>query len=246
MSIASPIQRLLLALLTLSLSTSIARAGLTHRYSFSDPTPKDSVGKIDGKLKGAAKIADGKLVLANTDKTSADAALSYLDFGSSLLPKTASVSLVFWFTAKDQPAFTRVLDFGSTDNGEGQAFIYFTPHQDQSDKCRAAITATDAGGKTTAEGDVLDDGKEHMVVIAIDGTAKKIHLFIDGKEPAAAEDLGDNTLDKVKPTNNWLGRSQFDINPGFTGSINEFRVYDEALSAAQVTEIQKAGADKLP
>src|SRR5690242_7724637 len=62
-----------LALLT---SATVAQADLIHRYSFNEPATKtdggmvtkDSVGKVDAKLKGdGASVADGKLVLKNDE-----------------------------------------------------------------------------------------------------------------------------------------------------------------------------------
>jgi hypothetical protein len=225
-----------------SLAASSADAVLTHRYSFNDGTAKDSVGNIDGKLKGTASIADGKLVLKNEDKTSDDAQLSYLEFAGPILPKTGSVTIMTWFTASDAGNFARIVNIGDKQDAEGRAFIYLTPRNGD-DLSRAAITATDASGKTSQDNDRLDDGKPHMVALVIDGTAKKLHVFIDGKEPKPAEDLGDNTLDKVRQVNNWLGRSSFDTDPGLSGSIDEFRVYDNALSADEVQTAFKAGAD---
>src|SRR4051794_20252870 len=98
-----------------------ARAELIHRYSFDDGA-KDSVGKVDGTLKGSAKVTDGKLVLDNGAKLSDDAKLSYVDFASPIIPKSGSVSLVVWITAKEHPLFARVLDIGDSEGGEGRAF----------------------------------------------------------------------------------------------------------------------------
>jgi hypothetical protein len=221
-----------------------ADAVLIHRYSFNDGTAKDSVGKIDGKLKGAASIADGKLVLKNEDKNSDDAQLSYLEFSDAILPKAGSVTIMAWFTTSDAGNFSRILNIGDKDGADGEAFIYFTPRNGD-DLSRAAITATDAASKTFQDNDRLDDGKPHMVALVIDGDAKKLHVFIDGKEPKPAEDLGDNTLDKVRQVNNWLGRSSFDADPGLSGSIDEFRVYDNALTADEAAAAFKAGPDSL-
>jgi hypothetical protein len=69
---------------------------------------------------------------------------------------------------------------------------------------------------------------------------------VDGKEPKPAEDLNDNTLDKVRPVQNWIGRSSFDHDPGLTATIDELRVYDNALTADDVAAAQKAGPDNLP
>jgi hypothetical protein len=223
---------------------SAAQADLTHRYSFKDGT-KDSVGKVDATLKGAAKIADGKLTLDNGDKTSADADLAYVEFGTPILPKEGSVSIAMWFSGKEMGQFSRLLDIGGKDDTSGTAFIYLTARTGD-DGSRAAISATDAGSKSNVDGVRLDDDKPHLAIAVIDGTAKKLHLYVDGKEVGTATDLGDNTLDKVKQDHAWIGKSAFDTDPGLSGTINELRIYNEALTADQVAAIAKAGADALP
>jgi len=233
-------------LLALGLGVTTAQATLTHRYSFKDGIAQDSVGKVDGKLKGAgASIADGKLILKNEESATGDK-ISCLEFAGSLLPKGGnSVSFVVWFTAKDIGGFARVLNFGESEGGEGRQFIYFSPRTGDG-SARVAITGSDVGSKTYLDSDALDDGRPHLVVIVIDGAAKKLRVFVDGKEPNPAADLGDNTLDKVKPVENWLGKSSFSADPGLSGAIDEFRVYDQALTADDAIAAFKAGPDKLP
>lgn len=229
-------------------------AALTHRYSFTEATTggtkgtvtKDSVGNTDAIVKGpAATVADGKLTLKNEDKTSDDAQLSYVEFAAPLIPRTGSTSIAVWFNANDAGAYARLVNFGDKEGDSGSAFIYLTARNGD-DQSRGAITATDAASKTAQDNERLDDGKPHMIALVIDGAAKKLHIFIDGKEPKPAEDLGENTLDKVRPTNNWLGRSSFDHDPGLSGSIDEVRVYDHALSADEAAAAFKAGPDALP
>jgi hypothetical protein len=216
-----------------------ARADCIHRYSFADGA-KDSVGHVDGVLKGTAKVADGKLTLDNGDKTSGDADISYLQFASPILPNKGSASIVVWFTGKDVGQFSRLVDIGGQDTGSGTAFIYLTPRT-SGDTSRAAISATDTSSKSAVDGDKLDDGKPHMLAAVIDGTGKKLHLFVDGKEVGTAADLGDNTLDKVKQEHAWVGRSGFDSDPALSATIDELRVYDEALTADQAAAQFSAG-----
>ncbi len=238
----SATRRIVLSACATALITTAANGVIIHRYSFNDGTAKDSVGNVDGKLKGAASIADGKLVLKNEDKTSDDAQLSYLEFAGPILPKSGSVTIMAWFTASEAGNYSRIVNIGDKEDTGGRAFIYFTPRNGD-DLSRAGISATDAAAKTSQDNDRLDDGKPHMVALVIDGDAKKLHVFIDGKEPKPAEDLGDNTLDKVRQVNNWLGRSSFDADAGLSGSIDEFRVYDNALTADEAQAAFKAGPD---
>jgi hypothetical protein len=228
------------------LLTDTTQAKLIHRYSFNDGTAKDSAGIVDGKLFGSAKISGGQLVLDN-DKMNSDAAqLQYLEFTAPILPESGSVTLVAWFTAKkDSGEFARLINIGDHENGEGRAFIYVTPHT-TGDQSRAATSATDTQGRIFVDNKRLDDDEEHMIAVVIDGAAGKLHVFVDGKEGSAAEDLGENTLDKVRQVDRWLGRSSFDRDAGFCGSINEFRVYDHAMSADEVSAAYDVGADALP
>jgi hypothetical protein len=235
---------LLVTIAVLGLST-VGNAALTHRFSFSEAAVKDSVGKVEGTLYGGAKVADGKLVLENGDKTSDNPELAYLELKTSVLPKSGSVSIVFWINAKENGAFARVVNFGETTDGSGSAFIYITPRT-QDGQARAAISATDTASKTALDFNPVDDGKPHCVAVVIDGTAKKLRVYVDGKEAGTAQDLGDNTLDKVKPTSNWIGRSSFTNDSGLTGALDELRIYDHALTAAEAEAINKAGVDILP
>lgn len=233
------VQQIIAGMIAFGLCVS-ANAGLIHRYSFNDGSAKDSAGKVDGKLVGTgATVADGKLVLTNG--ATADAAKqSYLEFAGPVIPKSGSATIVFWMQAKDTPHFSRVLDFGTIVGGEGNAFLYFSPRTAE-DRSRAAISATDVGGRIPHDGVRLDDDKAHMVAVVINGQTKKMQVFIDGKESETAMDLGENTLEGVKAVHNYLGRSMFDIDPGYSGTIDEFRVYDHAMSAAEVTAAHSAG-----
>jgi hypothetical protein len=233
-------------LLALGICVSAAQAGLIHRFSFKDGAAKDSVGSVDGKLKGAgASIVEGRLVLKNDDSANGDK-ISCLEFAGSLLPKGGTtVSFALWFTAKDTSGFARLLNFGDSEGTEGKQFIYLSPKTGDG-SARAAITGSDVGSKTALDFDALDDGKPHMVAMVIDGAAKKLRVFVDGAEPKPAEALGDNTLDKVKPVENWLGKSSFAADPGLSASIDELRVYDHALTADEAAAAFKAGPDALP
>lgn len=232
-------------LLALFAGLTATRAGIIHRYSFTADA-RDSVGRVDGVLKGAgASVAGGRLVLANDFSATGDK-ISCLQFAGPVLPAGgASVSLAVWFTAKDVGDYARVLNFGASEGTEGMQFIYFSPRTADG-SARVAITGSDVGSKTYLDFTALDDGKPHLVAIVIDGPAGKLRVYADGKEAGPAETLGANTLDKVKPAENWLGRSSFAADPGLTGAIDELRVYDHALTAEEAAALFSAGPDALP
>jgi Concanavalin A-like lectin/glucanases superfamily len=217
-----------------------AYAELIHRYSFQE-SANDSVGKVNGKLEGEAKVADGKLVLTNTGKNSDHAKLSYLSFGERILPKTGSATIEVWFTSKCDGQFARVFDFGE----RGQGYLFLTVDEGN-DTARIAISDNAWENEALVRSDSpVNDNKPHMVAVVIDSGAKRLRFYIDGKQQGESEPLGDNSLEKIKGTNHWLGRSLYTTDNGFTGSIDELRIYDTALSADDVAKHFKAGADTV-
>jgi large repetitive protein len=219
-----------------------ARAELTHRYSFDDGTANDSVGKVNGKLMGDAKAADGALKLQNDMKTSGDAKLSYVSFAERILPKTGSATIEVWFTSNSKGPYARLFDFGQ----RGQGYLFLTVDEG-GDVARAAITDNDWGEEATLRSaGPVNDNKPHMLAVVIDGTKKTIHLFVDGKEQGQGEPLGETSLEKVKGVTHSLGRSIFETDVGYSGTIDEFRVFDTALKPEEIAAHNTAGAKAIP
>lgn len=223
-----------------------ARAELIHRFSFDGVVARDSVGAVETRLMGPnAKLSEGKLVL-NNPLTAFGDQLSYLEFASPVLPAgAATASLVFWLSAKDTGEFARVLDIGDSEGTEGVRFLYFTPRTAEG-YARVAITGTNVFARVFADFEAIDDGRPHGVAIVFNGDTNRLHVYVDGKAATPPVDLGANTLDKVNPVHNWIGRSGFSADPGLTAMIEEFRVYSQALTPQEIAAIHEAGPDALP
>lgn len=73
----------------------------------------------------------------------------------------------------------------------------------------------------------------HLVVTIADGTAR---LYINGKLEGENTSISIKPSD-IRPTLNYIGRSQFIEDPYLTAYIDEFQVYNYALSPEQVAEI---------
>ncbi len=94
---------------------------------------------------------------------------------------------------------------------------------------------------------------QHMVTTVIDNTSTvadpygTITYYVDGVlQGTSAQTSADNwsTLESTF-TNMWLGRSAFSGDPMFNGSINEFRIYNNALSSSQVSADAAAGPNTV-
>jgi hypothetical protein len=80
------------------------------------------------------------------------------------------------------------------------------------------------------------------VALTIDGSAMRLYI--------AGAPAGNATppvaLSGISATHNWLGRSQYAQDPEFAGSIDEFRIYPTARSAAQIMASASAGPGSTP
>src|SRR5690606_5928898 len=69
-----------------------------------------------------------------------------------------------------------------------------------------------------------------------------ITLYVNNGAPVTQAIPAGIFLDIINDNNNWLGRAQWG-DPLFDGLIDEFRIYDHALSQAEVTASFNTGPD---
>jgi hypothetical protein len=189
-----------------------------------DSTQNGNHGTLLGNPQWVPGYVGGALKLDGTDDYVA------LPIGS-MMDSLASSTLALWVNFSGQGgAWQRILDFGtSTAN-----YIYVCP-QDGSGALHVALTAnTGVWTDIVAPTGGLPTGWHHLAV-AIDGKARNVKIFLDGAVVADAATL--YTLsDLGNTTQNWLGRSEY-ADPYFNGVLDDFRIYNEALSAAQIGKI---------
>jgi hypothetical protein len=142
-----------------------------------------------------------------------------------------------WVNETSTSAWRRVFDFGTGTT----ANMFLTP-QSGSGTIRFAITTGGAGAEQRIDSAAaLPTGGWHLLTVTLSGNAGT--LYVDG---AAA---GTNTAMTLRPsslgstTQNWIGRSEYSADPFLAGSVDDFRIYNRALSATEVQSLfQNPGA----
>jgi hypothetical protein len=209
--------------------------GIVHRYSFNgEGAAADSQGDANGEIVGTTLTGDGSVVL------SPESGEQYVTLPAGIVSSLTSASLEAWFTWDGGPMWTRLIDFGSTvegvpgESGTGQTFILFTPsggavpgHPYATFNAGDAATEVSCTTNTT-----LSTGVMHHVVLSLDTGQDTLALYIDGALACAKSLIFE--LPEIDDVNCWLGRSQYTSDTGFAGSVEEFRIYDLALTADQV------------
>jgi hypothetical protein len=214
---------------------------LTHLYTFNDGSANDSAGTAHGTLVNDAMVSDGRLVLLNSGVTSGQAtAINYAQLPADLLPSSGSFTIEAWFASNDAANWARVFDIGDQTGTNGNSYVFFTPRSSSGDS-RGAIHPA-ASAERFATSTATNNASEHLAALVVDASADQLRLYIDGSLKGTAALNGANAA-SVNDTLAYLGRSLFNADPGFTGSINEFRIYDDVRTADAISQDAVAGPE---
>jgi hypothetical protein len=209
---------------------------LTHRYSFTTDA-SDSIGRADGQLMGAAKVSDGQVHLNGTRGT-------YVNLPGGLIAGYPAATFEFWATLGTNRNWVRVFDQGSTNGNNGQYDLYFCPHSGSRD-FRLTIMDPQPRERIARHPGNLDSQTNLHVACVLDPGTGFMGVYTNGALAVSRNDL--TSFASVHTNLFYLGKSLFAGDAPLNGSIDEFRIYRGALSAAAVAANSSNGPNaKLP
>lgn len=198
-------------------------------YDFEDE--KDKSGNFfDAQFAPSAAIAQGisggqGLFLDGTSE-------SYVTIPSEALSGLEDYTISAWIKPDSKDTTQRVFDFGTDTN----RYMFLTPYY-ANGVLRGAITAN---GYTMEKGinveTDIESGRWTHIVMMQEGDVMRI--YIDGSLSGEADNI---RLDpyEIKHTIPYcyIGKSMWENDKYFYGTIDEFRIYDRALSGDEVKEL---------
>jgi hypothetical protein len=136
-------------------------------------------------------------------------------------------------------AYQRVFDFGIGDKGEGlgdsgQSYLAMMPTTGFENQAKPGLGAElkAPGFPTVRLGSVEDMTDRGAQVAFVFKSGVSAALYLNGN--LLASQATAITLADIDDRNNWIGQSQYGINPFYEGSYEEFRIYNVALDACQL------------
>jgi hypothetical protein len=221
-------------------------ATLVHRYTFdgSGTVVRDSLGGASGAVVNATLTGSGAVTLAGhmTDQ--------YVDLPNGLISGLESATIEAWLTWYGGPEWQRIFDFGDDQTGvegsqgSGSTYLFLTPRitDDGGRLVRAAYQRTSYPEVQLDATRTLPSGTLTHVAVTFDGPSATFALYIDGGlENSQIVSTAPMQLSAIDDINDWLGRSQYSADPQLAATIEEFRIYDAALSTAQIHTSFSAG-----
>jgi hypothetical protein len=237
-----------LALLTgLLLLVGESSAALVHRWSF-DTDGTDSIGSADASLMDGASVSGGQLQLDGSN----DYAILPID---SILSTLGSSTFEAWVTYDLLASWGRIFDFGNgnaaSSPGAGYFFLTGSPNYGSGPTAFAQFSITEttsASSENVYAGALPGGGTELHYAVTIDGGSNTATVYIDGSEKLSGSiTLTPEDVVSVDGTeHNWLGRSRFTSDAFLDGSINEFRIYDSALTGDAIASSFALGPNTVP
>lgn len=242
-----------------------ARADVTHRYTFNTDA-SDSVGGANGTLVNSATVSGGQLQLNNPGFSGPSSARGYLALPPSILPSSGSVTIEQWFTFTGSGFYTEAYTFSDNNHdttgpgaNNGQYLMHTIsapqggPGAPGAGGSHIAQTlAGYAGGETDAfettpglgagGGGYLDNGATFMAATVIDGSAGTLSYYLNG---LLQQTITAIPLSSYSFTDAYLGRSAFAGDNSTSGSVDEFRIYNNVQSAASIAADYAAGPNTL-
>lgn len=168
-------------------------------------------------------------------------ALSFCDSGSYVRLPTGVVSSLTgaytvsaWVNPASNAAWQRLFDIGN-----GASASMFLTLNDGTD-LRYAITTGGAGGEQRIDGTgTLPLDQWSLVTVTFSGTTGT--LYINGKVAGTNTNMTDEPSAFGASTANYIGKSQYGSDPALDATVDDFNIYNRALSPAEVADLATAG-----
>ncbi len=217
-------------------------AGLVHRWSFNDGT--DSIGGATASLTGAASISGGKLLLPGGGV--------FMDYASvnisNTLATSPTISVEAWFRMTTIQNWSKLWMFGRDAAGEpALSYINFTPNTAGGYPKLDFDTAFGGELNTTAAPNPggLNANTDYHVVAVFDSGSDLMLFYINGELVDLAS-MGGGDITQLNANLARFGAGFFWGDPDLSGSIDELRIWNVALSDETIANSYAAGPDNLP
>jgi hypothetical protein len=167
------------------------------------------------------------------------AGLGYVRVPTAVFANATDMTIAVWVNITTSQNWPRILDVGVTpttyqwgNTATGTKYLNIVP-KNQGSNMLFSITKDGYNSEQTLTAPSLATGvwKHLAVVLALGGVGT---LYVDGAVANANTGLSLRAADLGAIDYAFIAKSRFDADPPFDGIVDEFRVYDRALSATEV------------
>lgn len=214
----------------------VSPMAMTYQWSFNETaanlTVTDSMAQAVGYVTNSpfsGPDGAGKLVL--------DGSAGFVALPANLLSNYGGLTIETWATENTAATWERLWDFGS-----GQTVnMFMTPN---APALRTAFTVGGGGAEQRVDSSFAVDAARHQYVFTLAGATRTATMFVDGVQVGVNTNFTLTPEDMGPMPNVYIGKSQYP-DPFFTGSFDEFRIYNGPLSHMQIALDSATGPDVI-
>jgi DUF1680 family protein len=156
----------------------------------------------------------------------------YVDLPDGLTNDLYDFSIACWVRLNSLDTWSRIFDFG----GDTNVFMMLTPASGNTGYPYFCLTTSGNDGEQGLDGtSALPAGSwQHLAVTKSGSTGL---LYINGQEVDRNTGMSLNPADLGNTVNNYIGRSQWSNDPYLNGEVDQFVVYNRALSTSEISNL---------
>jgi hypothetical protein len=201
-------------------------ANLVALYDMEDNIDDSSGSGLNGTLTNGPTFIDGMAGMGKALSFDGTDDYATLPIGE-LLSTLSDTTIAMWANYSGSGgAWQRMFDFGSGTS----SYLFLTPNM-ASNQMRVALRTATVGEQIITDGPLAAGW--HHVAVTIDSATMTMKLYVDGdiKTSGATRLL---PKDMGVTTQNWLAKSQYSADAYYKGDLDDFRIYNKALSKGEV------------
>jgi hypothetical protein len=154
----------------------------------------------------------------------------YVSLPNGIVSGLHDFTVSAWVNPSANSAWSRVFDFGTGTNN----YMFLTLSAGGGPLLFADILPSGRGDVISGPGTLPLNTWSHVAVTLSGNTGT---LYVNGQPVATNTNMSVTPADLGNTNQNWIGRSQFVADPFLASTVDDFQIYDHALSAAEVAAL---------
>ncbi|WP_437726694.1 LamG domain-containing protein [Sorangium sp. So ce861] len=206
--------------------------GLFLHYKF-DETEGDIAVDATGNSSHDAVVLGGTWAPGHIGNAiSLSGAEEYVELPPGIMQTLDEITVAFWIYLGRSHAWQRAFDFGSGET----AWMYVCPQAHSPTGLRFSVNSPAGVEEYTAESSLPVSQWVH-VAVTLGFNPSRSSIYVNGNEEASSDLIFIRPSDLGNTTQNFIGRSQFAVDPYLVGLVDDFRIHERVLSAAEVAAL---------
>ena len=204
-----------------------------HQYTFDGNANDTGSGSAaNGTVTGGTYVS-GRIGQASSLSGSSQ----YVSFPSGFVSTLGNFSVATWVYLNSASNWSRIFDFGTGTS----VYMFLSPQNGSTNVVRFALTTAGNSSEQRIDGSAaLPTGVWTHVVVTKSGNTGT--LYVNGAVVGTNANMTLSPSSLGNTNQNWIGRSQFSADPYLNGRVDDFRIYNRALSASEVSSLASSGS----